>query len=90
MFADESVANNITNMTLLSAIANKEFKDQPPWIYAPTAIQDSARLESHFISKSYAKAFISAKAINRPDELAKFLVDRLRLIQREAKQFLGL
>ena len=63
MFAEESVANNIANITLLSEEANKQFKDQPPWIYAPSAIHDSARLESHFIPKSYAKAFIAGKAI---------------------------
>ena len=90
MFAEESVADNIANLTLLSATANKEFKDQPPWIYAPTAIQDSTRLESHFIPKSYAKAFTDGKAINKPDELGKFFVERLKLIQKEAKQLLGL
>jgi len=87
---DESVANNIANITLLSTVANKEFKDQPPWIYAPNAIRDAARLESHSIPKSYATAFTAGKAINKPDELAKFLVERLKLIQKEAKQLLGL
>jgi len=87
---DESVANNIANVTLLSEIANKEFKDRPPWIYAPNAIQDATRLESHLIPKSYATAFTAGKAINKPDELAKFLAERLKLIQKEAKQLLGL
>ena len=90
MAVDESVANHIANLTLLSTKANKEFKDQPPWIYAPNAIKDSARLESHFIPKSYATAFTAGKAIYKTDELAKFLVERLKLIQKEAKQLLGL
>jgi predicted nucleic acid-binding protein len=90
MAADESVANHIANLTLLSTTANKEFKDQPPWIYAPNAIQDSTRLESHFIPKSYATAFTAGKAINKPDELAKFLAERLKLIQKETKQLLNL
>ncbi len=90
MFVEASVANNIANMTLLSQVANKEFKDQPPWIYAPNAIQDWTRLESHFIPKSYATAFTDAKAINKPAELAKFLAERLKLIQKETKQLLGL
>lgn len=90
MFADESVANNIANMTPLSAEANKEFKDKPPWIYAPNFIQDRTRLESHFIPKSYAKAFIAGKPINNTSELSKFLVERLKLIKKEARQRLGL
>ncbi len=90
MVADESVANNISNMTPLSSEANKEFKDKPPWLYAPNFIQDPSRLESHFIPKSYAKAFASGKAISSASELSKFFVERLRLIQREAKQLLGL
>jgi hypothetical protein len=89
MYAEDS-ANHIANRTLLSQDANKEFRDQPPWIYGPSRIGDSARLESHLIPNSYAKAFTSGKAINRPDELAKFLTERLKLIQKEAKQFLGL
>jgi len=88
--ADESVANNISNMTPLSAEANKEFKDKPPWIYAPNFIQDPTRLESHFIPKSYAKAFIAGKPIKDTQELSKFFLERLKLIQRESKQLLGL
>jgi len=88
--ADESVANYIANVTLLSEEANKKFKDQPPWIYAPNDIKEPTRLESHFIPKSYAAAFIAGKAINKTDELAKFLAERLKLIQKEAKQLLGL
>ncbi len=90
MVADESVANNVANMTPLSAEANKEFKDKPPWVYAPDFIKDPTRLESHFIPKSYAKAFIAGKVISDTGELGKFFVERLRLIQREAKQWLGL
>ena len=89
MYAEDA-ANHIANRTLLSQDANKEFKDQPPWIYAPSRIGDSARLESHFIPKSYAKAFTNGKEINKPEELAKFLTERLKLIQKEAKQLLGL
>ena len=89
MYAEDS-ANHIANRTLLSQDANKEFKDQPPWIYAPSRIGDSTRLESHFIPNSYAKAFTVGKAIQKPDELAKFLTERLKLIQKEAKQLLGL
>jgi hypothetical protein len=88
--AEDSVANNIANMTLLSEAANKEFKDQPPWVYAPNAIKDPTRLESHCITKPYAAAFTAGKPINKQDELAKFFTDRLKLIQREAKQLLGL
>lgn len=89
MYAEDS-ANHIANRTLLSQDANKEFKDQPPWIYAPSRIGDSARLESHFISNFYAKAFTNDKPLTRPEELAKFLTERLKLIQKEAKQLLGL
>lgn len=90
MVADESVANNISNMTPLSAEANKEFKDKPPWIYAPNLIQDPKRLESHFIPKSYAQSFIAGKEISNTGELGKFFTERLRLIQGKSKQLLGL
>lgn len=39
---------------------------------------------------SRATAFTAGKAINKTDELAKFLTERLKLIQKEAKQLLGL
>ena len=90
MVADESIANNISNMTPLSAEANKEFKDKPPWIYAPNFIRDPKRLESHFIPRSYAKAFIAGKEISNTSELGKFFVERLKLIQKEFKQLLGI
>jgi predicted nucleic acid-binding protein len=89
MYAEDA-SNHIANRTLLSEDANKQFKDRPPWIYAPSIIAEPARLESHFISASYAKAFTAGKAINKPDELLKFLTERLRLVQRNAKQLLGL
>ena len=89
MYAEDT-ASHIANRTLLSEDANKQFKDQPPWIYAPSLVGEPARLESHFISGSYAKAFTAGKAINKPDELAKFLTERLRLMQKNAKQLLGL
>ena len=90
MTFEESVANNIANMTLLSEDTNKAFKDRPPWIYASSDIQDPTRLESHFISKSYSSAFTAGKAINKRDELAKFFVERLKVIEKEAKRLLGI
>ncbi len=88
MLVDEKVFNNIANMTLLSETANKEFKDKPPWIYGPDRIKDPARLESHLIPKSHAATFISGRTINRTDELAKFLSERLNLIRKVAHQLL--
>lgn len=89
MLIDEVVATNIANLTLLSEEANKKFKDQPPWLYAPTAIRDPIRLESHLIPKSYSVAFTGGKAINDKDGLSKFLAERLKVIQKKTKQLLN-
>lgn len=90
MGVDEVVTNNIANLTLLGEEANKEFKDQPPWIYAQQSIKDPKRLESHLIPRSYSSSFTDGKAINDKDGLGKFLAERLKMIQKEAKQLLNL
>ena len=85
---DEDIANNVANITLLSADTNKQFKDDPPWKYASTVVQDPVRLQSHFIPQTYAESFVAGKPLFRRNDLAKLLSERLKEIKKQARDLL--
>ena len=90
MGIEDDIINHIANMTLLSEDANKEFRDKAPWIYAPQAIIDSARLDSHFIPTTFSTSFIQGKPIINKSGLSKFLTERLKIIEKEIKQLFNI
>jgi hypothetical protein len=90
MGIEDEVINNVANMTLLSEEANKEFSEQPPWVYGADLIKDPVRLDSHMIPRSYSASFIQGKPLTNKDGISKFLTERLKIIGKETKQLLGI